>query len=339
MTNYTERVNATTPGTRARYDALRLWAIKARVNPSGLSADDLEAMFAAGPPVPQGGGTPAPGLTREDVEAIARSVYNPAPRVVTLAPDGTRRELPEGEHVHPAFARVLSLVASGSDVWLHGPAGSGKTTLARQVAAALGRPFYADGSIFKESRLLGSTLGSRYFPSPFFQAFTTGGVWLADEIDASDPTVLVVLNQALANRRCAFPGSPDVIDAHPNFVAIAGANTVGTGASRAYSARETMDAATLDRFAFVSIGYDETLETRIAPHEAWTRRVQELRAAAARVPGCTVLISPRASIRGGHYVAFAVANGATQAQAFEDAEEAFIFKGCPRAVREAILAA
>lgn len=337
-------VIAARPGSTAEASALRLWAIRAlRVNPARYTVPELRALFegrgagapATTTPAPEGNGG---GLTEADVEAIARRVMEPRERVITVQPDGTRRALPDGEHAHHELKNVLAWCASGSSVYLHGPAGTGKTTLARQVAALLGRTFYADGSIYKEAKLLGSTLGSKYFATPFYQAFTRGGVWLCDEMDASDPTVLVTINQALANKTCTFPGAPDAVAMHRDFLAIGTGNTVGTGATAAYAGRQPLDQSTLDRFAFIPIGYDEQLERAISPHPEWTARVQALRAAAARVPGHALIITPRASIDGGAFVAAAMANGMARAEAFERAEEARVWKGCPRAVRDAITA-
>lgn len=337
-------VIAARPGSTAEASALRLWAIRAlRVNPARYTVQELRALFegrGAGAPATT---TPAPsgnggGLTEADVEVIARRIMEPRERVVTVQPDGTRRALPDGEHAHPVLRDVLRWAASRSNVYLYGPPGTGKTTLARQVAALLGRPFYADGAIVRDSRLLGSTLGSKYFPTPFFRAFTTGGVWLLDEMDASDPGVLITLNQALANRECTFPGNPEPVAAHPDFVCLAAANTTGQGPTAGHQDRQPIDDATLDRFARVFVGYDETLERALGPCPEWTARVQALRAAAARVPGHRLIISPRASIDGGAFVAAAMADGVPQAEAFAQAEAARIWAGCPRAVRDAITA-
>jgi MoxR-like ATPase len=95
------------------------------------------------------------------------------------------------------------------------------------------------------------------------------GVFLLDEMDAADPNVLLVINSALANKRMAVssrPAKPYAIR-HKNFVCIAAANTVGTGADRLYSGRNKLDAATLDRFAIgkVFMDYDPALETALCP--------------------------------------------------------------------------
>ena len=55
-------------------------------------------------------------------------------------------EMPDGKEPSPLFNTVLSMVVNdrviGRFPWLYGPAGSGKSTMARQIADVLGLPFY-----------------------------------------------------------------------------------------------------------------------------------------------------------------------------------------------------
>jgi hypothetical protein len=59
-----------------------------------------------------------------------------------------------------------------------------------------------------------------------------------------------------------------------------------------------LDAATLDRFSFVAMDYDERLELAISPNDQWTRHVQAFRKAVRELKQRHV-VSPRASIKGG----------------------------------------
>lgn len=178
---------------------------------------------------------------------------------------------------HAKFKRILSLAKRRKNIFIYGPTGCGKTHVCQQVAEALNLPFYF---VSCTSGMSESTLGGRLLPtgnsgkfeytiSEFVKAYENGGVFLLDEMDAADPNVLLVINSALANKRMAVPNRPAKPYAirHKNFVCIAAANTVGTGADRLYSGRNKLDAATLDRFAIgkVFMDYDPALETALCP--------------------------------------------------------------------------
>ena len=122
-----------------------------------------------------------------------------------------------------------------------------------------------------------------------------GGVFLWDEVDASNPAALVAFNAAIENGECAFPDA--TIEKHAHCYFVAAANTYGTGATHEYVGRTKLDAATLDRFVMLDWDTDEALELAIAGNTAWTRYVQAVRAA-VKAAGIKHLVTPRASIRG-----------------------------------------
>ena len=76
---------------------------------------------------------------------------------------------------------------------------------------------------------------------------------MLDEMDASIPEVLVILNAAIANRYFDFPAPIGYVEANPNFRVIAAGNTTGHGADFEYVGRNQLDGASLDRFAVVKI--------------------------------------------------------------------------------------
>jgi cobaltochelatase CobS len=92
-------------------------------------------------------------------------------------------------------------------------------------------------------------------------------VILLDEIDASDPSAMLELNQALSNSKMSFPDG--TIDRHPDCVVIASANTWGFGGDANYVARYKADAASLDRFVTVSWDYDPNFERALASNDEW----------------------------------------------------------------------
>ena len=215
-------------------------------------------------------------------------------------------KLPSGEikaigKVHAQFEQLLKAVnaktANGRlNVWLSGPAGSGKTSAAEKVAEALGLSFYFNGAIDTEYKLLGFTdAQGRIVSRPFREAYEKGGVYLFDEIDASMPGALLAFNAATANGYCDFPDG--MVKRHPDCVIIAAANTAGLGANADYIGRNKQDGAFLDRFVMIKWGVDEELEMQTAPYQKWCKFVQARRAKAA-AKGLKVIISPRATYYG-----------------------------------------
>lgn len=192
---------------------------------------------------------------------------------------------------HDAFKRVLKLAAARKNVFIYGPTGCGKTHICSQVAEALNLPFYfvscssgmSEGQVTGRLLPIGSDGKFEFIVSEFLRAYETGGVFLLDEMDAADANVLLVVNSALANGRMAVPNRPEAPYAtrHPDFVCIAAANTVGTGASRTYSGRNKLDMATLDRFAIgkVYMDYDPRVEEALCPDETLRKRLLKWREA------------------------------------------------------------
>lgn len=164
---------------------------------------------------------------------------------------------------HSEFETVLNLVNVDIPVFLTGPAGSGKNHLCKMVAEAMGLDFYFTNAVTNEFKLTGFIdANGNYHETEFYKAFKNGGLFMLDEMDASIPEVLIILNAAIANRYFDFPNGK--IEAHENFRVIAAGNTVGTGADNEYTGRIQLDAASLDRFALIEIDYDYNIEVSIA---------------------------------------------------------------------------
>lgn len=219
------------------------------------------------------------------------------------------KERHSGEHrqalAHKDFQKLLKAVSSGENVWLFGPAGTGKTTAAEQVATVLGRPFSFNGALDSEHKLLGFVdAQGRIVSRPFRKAWTDGGVYLFDEVDASLPQALLAFNAALANGIVDFPDG--AVRKHADFVCIAGANTIGQGATVEYNGRYKPDAAFVDRFAMIRWDVDETLERTLALGRIedktlgakWVDLVQKVRRKIASEGSVKHVVSPRASIGG-----------------------------------------
>ena len=169
--------------------------------------------------------------------------------------------------VHEKFDLVLNLVNADIPVFLTGAAGTGKNVVCKQVAKALGLEFYFSNAVTQEYKITGFIdANGVYHGTQFYDAFTKGGLFMLDEMDASIPEVLVMLNAAIANRYFDFPTGR--VEAHKDFRLIAAGNTFGTGADIEYTGRYQLDAASLDRFAMVEIDYSPAIENAIAQGDA-----------------------------------------------------------------------
>lgn len=164
---------------------------------------------------------------------------------------------------HEKFNDVLQLVNLDIPVYLEGPAGTGKNVICKQVADSLGLEFYFTNAVTQEYKLTGFIdANGVYQETQFYKAFKNGGLFFLDEMDASIPEVLIILNAAIANRYFDFPNGK--IEANENFRVIAAGNTLGTGATNEYVGRYQLDEASLDRFALVHIDYSPQIEEYLA---------------------------------------------------------------------------
>ena len=163
---------------------------------------------------------------------------------------------------HECFDKVLNLVNLDIPVFLSGAAGTGKNVICKQVAEALRLNFYFTNAVTQEYQLKGFIdANGTYHETQFYKAFTEGGLFFLDEMDASIPETLIILNSAIANRYFDFPTGK--VEAHPDFRIISAGNTVGTGADIEYTGRFQLDASSLDRFALITVNYSETIEKAV----------------------------------------------------------------------------
>jgi cobaltochelatase CobS len=210
--------------------------------------------------------------------------------------------VPDG-HKHPQFLTLLRAASSRQadgyhpNCWIAGPAGSGKTTGGRQLASALNLPFFFNGAVSMEHKLIGfRDATGNYHTTPFREGYTVPAVYQFDDVDSSENSALLALNAALANGECDF--ADRLMPRHPDSIILATANTWGLGATADYVGRVKIDAAFLSRFPVkISWPYDEPFELAIGGNPAWTKRVQAARAAAKKA-GLKVIIDPRHSIAG-----------------------------------------
>lgn len=287
----------------------------------------------------QGGGATSEARV---IELIKQHGGSPAHVTVDLRLPAMPDSTPETRLMHHREPLLLSAVSAGVPVFLVGPAGSGKTTAAANIAKALGKPFEFTGALSAEYKLSGFVdAQGRVVCTAFRRAYEHGGVFLFDEIDGSNPGAVLAFNAALANDSADFPDGQ--VARHPDFRVIAAGNTFGRGASRQYVGRTQLDAASLDRFATLTWDYDPALESALvglprpdnAPLPAsispltsdeavrqiasrWLDRVREVRAKIEE-KAIRHVVSPRATIFGTRLLA--------AGWPWPEVEEGVIFKG------------
>lgn len=272
--------------------------------PNGSTGNELEAAIRkiAESVTPK---NPIDAISEERVNALLdkrlKDMSMPQAITVTLKTSETGESQDLGLQ-HKSFPLLLKICSSRTkagdtlNVWLAGPAGSGKTTAAQSVAKALGLSFYFTGALSEPWGLLGfKSATGEYQRTQFREAYEHGGVFLYDEIDGSAPEALLCFNAALANGHCAFPDM--VVTKHKDCVVIAAANTHGLGARGEYVGRMKQDGAFLDRFVYLDWQIDEALEIETSGNTSWTLRVIKVRKLLAE-KGIKVLVTPRASIYG-----------------------------------------
>lgn len=164
---------------------------------------------------------------------------------------------------HKEYNTIKTCIENDIPVYLVGEAGTGKNYTLEQISWDLGLEFYFTNSVQQEYKLTGFIdAGGTYHETEFYKAFKNGGIFFLDEIDASIPEVLVLLNAAIANKYFEFPNGK--VEAHKNFRVVAAGNTVGSGADELYTGRLVLDQATLDRFVIIEFDYDRNIENHLA---------------------------------------------------------------------------
>lgn len=165
---------------------------------------------------------------------------------------------------HYTFDRILNQILMNKPVMLVGPSGSGKSYTAKQLANLLGVRLYNFGFVADEiTTIKGYTdYQGNFVETPFYEIYKNGGLCFFDEVDNSESKALMELNKIIGSNGYEpylFPNG-EIVTPHPNFRIIAAGNTWGDGADALYSTREKLDAATMNRFASISYGYDKKIE-------------------------------------------------------------------------------
>lgn len=258
----------------AEWKRIRQWISDRATNTGSEPVDSLDSMR----PVQAARAAIGRGVGALTMLHAMTAHWSPETREAAgiLEVDFTNESEDMGEGKHRMLGYVLKLAKASRDsggllpIMLIGPAGTGKSRLAQQLAEILELP-YAETPMTAgatPSWLLGRwTMAQEnggFVPAQFLEIYSGGGVFNFEEIDAADSNMLIVVNNALASDSLYNPVNGERYEKHPDFIPVATANTFGLGANRAYTGRERLDAATIDRFRMGRVLLD--LDENLAEH-------------------------------------------------------------------------
>lgn len=169
-------------------------------------------------------------------------------------------------------------MAEPEPLYVYGAAGAGKTSLIKQIAAALNYPVF---EITGHARLEFADLvgqptvkdkGMEFQYGPLALAMKYGGICLLNEIDITDPATLCGLNSILDGSPLCIPENQgELIKPHPMFRFVATANSNGRADDTGlYQGVLAQNLAFMDRFWVVMVEYptkeaETALLTKITP--------------------------------------------------------------------------
>lgn len=228
--------------------------------------------------------------TRMDkVEATVKAMVEKGALIKTLEIKVNEATIKVEGLRHPILDELLERYARGERTFLlTGPAGTGKTTIARMFATAIKATrctVIACSEDLRREAFVGfrtfniSNGTSPYVASPVVEDLRVeNAVTILEEIDASNPNSLLTIN-ALEN---GFLPTPDCTEtpehARPaSHVLIATANTWGIAGSTQYVGRNQLDAATLDRYRTLFVDYDLDLEKALVMDSGVCDLIQSIR--------------------------------------------------------------
>lgn len=233
------------------------------------------------------------------VKELIEDVAKTASKVLEIKLDGGDGEGKKFPLVHKQFEDLLSVVGMGETVLITGGAGLSKSTAVEQCAEAFELDFVpmSFSNQTTKSDLFGFVdANGIYRMSGFVDAFINGKLFLGDEMDACGANVFVLMNSAIEN---GFLLTPDnhTVHAHTNFRFVGTANTNLRGAKDGFTARNKLDAATIDRFVVIEWKLDEDLEQKICNNDGWLKIVRKCRViASTQLDG--IVITPRPAYKG-----------------------------------------
>ncbi|MBN6740867.1 AAA family ATPase [Acidithiobacillus sp. MC6.1] len=164
---------------------------------------------------------------------------------------------------YPTLRRIIGAFRLGKNLWIWGPAGSGKTELAIQTAMRCHRP-YALVS-FSEETSMRDLIGTwslkdqqtSWKDGALARAIQTpGSVVILDELNMAPSGVVAALNALLQQGELHIHETGDTLRVAEGVTFVATANTAGSvDETGMYAGSQIQNGATRSRFAGLKVGY------------------------------------------------------------------------------------
>jgi MoxR-like ATPase len=261
------------------------------------------------------------------------NIYAPTPLTPRI---DDRYRWPEG-----VTQAALCALGRGRNAWMFGPAGTGKTSFAEQLAARTGRPFFlvSCDDTTEAPELLGMTVphsgGVRWQDGVLTAAIRVPhAIVLIDEPTVARAGAIMVLQSVLASGILSIKETGEVVKCAEGVRFLCADNTNGTGGgtSEGYEGTRRMNRATLDRFStFLKLDYmtPENETAALVAHTGCTPQLAEL------LVGCAALTrKARVTHALGLRRLIAWAEALTDGLEVRTAFEVAILNGCARDDRE-----
>lgn len=177
-----------------------------------------------------------------------------------------KEETRETEKVyHDKFASICEKIASGENIYLWGPAGTGKNVIAEQVAETLELENYYYNTLYTKYDVTGFMDANGNFVKTVMYDFLKSekpALLFFDEMDNSQAEAMIPVNDLLASGKMTFANG-ETLYLNKDKHIIAAGNTDGRGATEEYNGRYKMDESTRSRFWFMKIDYCRKIEEAI----------------------------------------------------------------------------
>ena len=185
------------------------------------------------------------------IDYLKAKMIEPIEPIHVTLPDQPEPIVIEG--AHESFTDCLRTAMVHRRLLMHGPKGSGKSTIVRSIAEAMDMKYRIISCTSETSihELLGCRDANGVFhPGPVLEAYENGMLLFLDEFDALDPSTGVALNAYLdGGDHAPIPmrTGAQMAKRHDAFLPVIAVNTL-SGATRDYSGRMKQDGATMSRF-------------------------------------------------------------------------------------------